>query len=263
MALSRRRHTLRLIDNSDESWREFGEQDPYFGVLTEDKFRKSNLTAETLKEFFDSGEDRVAAVLATLYKQVTPSLPKGDALDFGCGVGRLVIPPAARFSQVSGIDISDAYRSEALSNCQSRNIHNVQFLETLAPLMEREARFDLVHSSIVFNHIPWNRGGPIIQQMFDLLRPGGALAIQIKLSRHRSSFRKAGAWLRRNCLPFNWLVNVARGRPAFEPLIQGNAHPLEELLPLLKQRGASNFHIELEDMAGGHFFATLFCAKVP
>ena len=263
MANSKRRHILNWVDSTDVSWRQFGENDPYFGVLTEEKFRKSNMTAETLKEFFHSGEIRVAAILATLHDHVAPALATGHALDFGCGVARLVIPLSARFDRVTGIDISEAYRSEALNNCNARGINNVEFLDELAPLQASGARFDLVHSSIVFNHIPWARGRLFILQMFDLLRPGGAMAVQVMLSRQRSTLRIAGSWLRRNCLPFNWLVNIFRGRPTFEPLIQGNVYPLEELLPQLKIRGAANFHIELEDTAEGHFFATLFCVKVP
>ena len=265
MGPERARHTggvRSLRDNPDQSWREYGERDPYFGVLTEDKYRRSNLTEETLKEFFASGEALIAATLGILHDHVTGSLQKNDALDFGCGVGRLVIPLASRFANVTGIDISEAYRAEALNNCRSRGINNVQFLEALTPLLESESRFDLVHSSIVFNHIPWARGKDIIAQMFELLRPRGAMAVQVMLNSRTSPLRRAGSWLRRNFLPVNWLVNLARGRPAHEPLMQGNAYPLEEMLPMLKMAGAGNFLIELEKTPGGHVFATVFCVKV-
>ena len=34
---------LGLVDNPDESWRKFGKKDPYFGVLSAERFRKENL----------------------------------------------------------------------------------------------------------------------------------------------------------------------------------------------------------------------------
>lgn len=254
---------LPWIDNPDTSWREYGEQDPYFGVLTEDRFHKAKLTTESLRQFFASGEAHVAAILATLHDHVTSSLQTGDVLDFGCGVGRIVIPFASRFAKVTGIDISQSYRREALKNCRDRGIDNVQFLETLSPLLEANARFDLIHSSIVFNHIPWVRGKEIIVQMFGLLRPGGAMAVQVMINCGNSRIRRAGKWLRRNFLPVHWLVNIIRGRSAFEPLMQGNPYPLGELLPLLKAAGAGIFYIELDTTAAGEVFATLFCSKLP
>ncbi len=252
---------LSWIDNPDKSWREYGEQDPYFGVLTEDRFRKSNLTTEALKDFFASGEAHVAAILKTLHDHVASSLQANDALDFGCGVGRIVIPLASRFANVTGIDISESYRAEALKNCRDRGIDNVRFLETLSPLAETKARFDLIHSSIVFNHIPWARGKAIIIQMFELLRPGGAMAVQVMVSGETSALRHAGKWLRRNFLPANWLMNIIRGRSAFEPLMQGNPYPLGELLPLLKAAGAGIFCVKLDTTDAGEVFATLFCTK--
>jgi hypothetical protein len=41
----------------------FGKDDPYFGVLTAEKFRKKNLDRAALSEFFASGEDHVAHIL--------------------------------------------------------------------------------------------------------------------------------------------------------------------------------------------------------
>ena len=43
---------FRLVDNSDESWREFGRSDPYFGVLSVDRFRAKNLDDAAMAEFF-------------------------------------------------------------------------------------------------------------------------------------------------------------------------------------------------------------------
>lgn len=252
---------LRLIDDSDEAWREYGRTDPYFGVLTDDKFRRNNLTPARLDEFFESGEHHIEKVLTVLHENVTPLVRMGDALDFGCGVGRLILPLASRFESVVGVDISEAYLSEARQNCENRGITNVQLLETLDPLVRTERRFDFVHSSIVFNHIPWGRGKVIISDLFKLLRPGGAMALQVMLRRQAMWFRRLGSWSRRYFLPLNWLMNLAQGRQIFEPLIQGNEYPLQHLLPLLRDLGAGDFHVRLDTTVAGHVFALISCVK--
>src|SRR4051812_40383981 len=103
---------FRLVDDPDESWREFGRSDPYFGVLSTDRFRAKNLDDAALDEFFASGERHVAQLLDAIRNHVLPDPSLNDALDFGCGVGRLVLPLATRYRAVTGIDIADAYIAE-------------------------------------------------------------------------------------------------------------------------------------------------------
>jgi len=147
---------------------------------------------------------------------VTPRL--GDALDFGCGVGRLVLPLAGHFGTVVGVDISDAYLAEAARNRDRKGVTNVEFTDSLDDLAAQRRRFDLVHSYIVFNHIPWARGKALIATLFGLLRPGGVLALHVLHKRHAGRLRRGVSWLRRNFLPLHWLINLGRGRPLKEPL---------------------------------------------
>lgn len=252
---------FRLVDNSDESWRRYGRDDPYFGVLSDDRFRAANLTEQSLNDFFASGEQHVIDVLDTVQLHVSPNLAMQDALDFGCGVGRLVLPLAARFHSVTGVDISDAYIAEAVRNAGRKGLTNIQFAEHLDDLVGTVKRFDLVHSYIVFNHIPWQRGKDIIVGLFGLLRQNGVLAVQILHRRRAGPGRRAISWARRNFLPLHWGINISRRRPVFEPLMQGNEYPLDELLPLLHVLGARHFHIRVEPAQGGDSFAFIFCQK--
>ena len=41
--------------NSDKAWKAYGKKDPYFGVLTHEKFKDKNLNEEHKKEFFATG----------------------------------------------------------------------------------------------------------------------------------------------------------------------------------------------------------------
>jgi len=251
---------FRLVDDPDESWREFGRSDPYFGVLSADRYRAENLDEAALKEFFASGERHVADVLDTIARHLGAA-PAGDALDFGCGVGRLALPLAARFGAVVGVDISEAYIAEAMRNRDRMGLANLQFSGSLETLASQQRQFDLVHSYIVFNHIPWPRGKALIGEMFALLRTNGVMAVHVLHRRHAGRFRRAVSWARRNFLPLHWLINLGRGRPVFEPLMQGNEYPLDELLPYLSGLGARNFHVRIEPVPDGDSFAFIFCAK--
>jgi 2-polyprenyl-3-methyl-5-hydroxy-6-metoxy-1,4-benzoquinol methylase len=251
---------LKLTDDTDKSWREFGRREPYFGVFSAERFRAKNLDDAALGEFFSSGESHVTEILASA-RRIAPSMTNSSALDFGCGVGRLVLPLSSAFQSVTGVDISEDYIAEAKRNCERRGITNTDFSETVEALAARGRRYDLVHSSIVFNHIPWPRGKEIIAAMFGLLNPDGVMAIQI-LHRHKGGLlRRMGRWARRNFLPLNWLFNMARRRPIFEPLMQGNAYPLDTLLPLLAQLGGDHIHVRPEPQPGGASFAFVFCRK--
>jgi SAM-dependent methyltransferase len=252
---------LGLVDNPDESWRKFGKTDPYFGVLTADRFRKENLDEAALSDFFASGEDHVVDILDIARRHVTADLPTGSAVDFGCGVGRLVLPLSRRYTTATGIDISEDYIAEAVRNCCKQGVTNADFAESVEQLASQGRRYDLAHSCIVFNHIPWSRGQHIIAGLYGLLNPGGVMAIQVLHRHKRGSLLRILSWARRSFAPFNWVANVVQKRPVFEPLMQGNAYPLDELLPYLAALGAESIHVRPEATTAGQSFAFIFCGK--
>lgn len=96
-----------------------GMNEPYFGVITHDEFRKSNLTDENRKEFFNSGTAHVESVLKKIREHIGPAFMIKQALDFGCGVRRLVIPLSEITENVTGVDVSDSMLGEAGKNCES------------------------------------------------------------------------------------------------------------------------------------------------
>ena len=251
---------FRLSDNSDASWETFGKTDPYYGVLSADKFRRDNINDETLKEFFQSGEVHVDQTLELVRTHFANSPGRVAALDFGCGVGRLVLPLATRFQHVVGIDISDAYIAEAVNNCSRAGAGNVEFFKTLDALQPRRGTFDFAHSYITFIHIDFERGKKIIEDIVRLLRPGGVAALHIMFRRDIGSARRFLNRLRTTFLPLNWIANVLGGRPAFEPLMQANVYSLDALLSALHQLGVRSSHVEVSHNAG-NWHAYLFVQK--
>ena len=71
----------------DKEWEKFGEKEPYYGVLTQDRFRKEKLDKEQLVDFFKSGQEHVDYILHMIRTWIQPDFSPTRVLDFGCGVG--------------------------------------------------------------------------------------------------------------------------------------------------------------------------------
>ena len=176
---------LFLRNDSDRSWNWFGKNDPYYGVLTDEQFRQGKLTEEALRVFFDSGNAHVERVFNVIAEHFG-DIPLDSCLDFGCGVGRLVIPLARRFKSVAAVDISPAMIAEAKRNCERFDVHNASFHSQIAQI---DTTFDLVHSYIVIQHIPVTRGLRIIDELIGKLRPSGVAFLHISLGRQAGLLR--------------------------------------------------------------------------
>jgi SAM-dependent methyltransferase len=105
------RDTGGRILSTDRDWEKWGSSDPYFGVLSTNRFRQKHLSEETREEFFETGEEHVRMILETLRRVFDPEFTPGKILDFGCGVGRLLIPFARRQSYVVGVRAKAIVRS--------------------------------------------------------------------------------------------------------------------------------------------------------
>ncbi len=107
------------MSNTDRNWCTWAEQDPYYAVLTDPKFRGDAIN-ENRAAFFESGQAFVRHWLHYIEHHFGP-LQRERALDFGCGVGRLTIPLADHFGVVVGLDIAPAMLEEARRNSAGTN----------------------------------------------------------------------------------------------------------------------------------------------
>ena len=48
-----------MARDTDQDWLEYGEFEPYYGVLTHERFLRANLTPDVLEEFWQSGRENV------------------------------------------------------------------------------------------------------------------------------------------------------------------------------------------------------------
>ena len=220
--------------SADRIWERYGEKDPYYAVLTLDRYRLGSI-AENREAFFASGEARVAETLARVEAAIGP-VRRGHALDFGAGVGRLSLPLAGRFDQVSSVDVSSSMLAELARNAAGRtNVTTHGSLDGVAPTL------DFALSLIVLQHIPVERGHEVILGIWDRLAPGGVLALEVPItSRHSRGWHLVRAL--RDRVPFapalQSLWNGLRGRPRHDGGMQMNLYSLSRIGSDLFARGA-------------------------
>ncbi len=105
--------------------------------------------------------------------------PDQDVIEIGCGPGRITRALSGRARTVRAFDVSE----EMVARARELNAHleNVEFLlgdgVSLAPAEDRSA--DVVHSDLVFQHIPDPRITlGYVREMGRVLRPGGIAMFQ-------------------------------------------------------------------------------------
>jgi SAM-dependent methyltransferase len=253
--------------STDQAWRAWGEKDPYFGVITQPKFRRANLTPELLDEFFRSGQKHVDHILAMCKRYVDPQFKPKRALDFGCGVGRLLPALAAQAEAVVGVDISDAMLHEARENCGRLGVGNVTLLPSDDSLSAVEGGFDLVHSTIVLQHINPLRGRDIIAQLVARVLPGGIGALHLTYAKSAHANNHGAPPPRPAAEPpappgwRSWWPRAPLAKkpdaPAADPEMQMNCYPMNDVLFILQRAGVHRFHADFSDH-GGELGMTLY-----
>ncbi|CAN5325851.1 hypothetical protein BH11PSE11_BH11PSE11_29070 [soil metagenome] len=235
--------------DTDGEWEKFGKDDPYFGVVTDEKFRTANLTPANREEFFASGFAYMDGVIANVRRYIDPAFTIGKALDFGCGVGRLVIPLAQRARQVTGVDVSDSMLKEAAKNCEARALGNVVLVKSDDALSRLNGEYDFIHSFIVFQHIPAARGERIFEMLLSRLARGGVGVLHFKYGRDASS-RRLVSFVKRT-IPFaSNFINLFKGREFLAPQIEMNAYDLNRLFLSLQKSGVRDCHTAFTDHEG-------------
>jgi SAM-dependent methyltransferase len=157
-------------------WEDLSVLDPYWGILSEPARRFGRWDREA---FFQTGREAVDALLRDSTRLGFP-LARHDALDFGCGAGRLTQALSRHFERCLGLDISMQMIREArvvtshIGNCRFavHDTADLSFLDT--------SSFDLVLSFIVLQHIPSaDAKARYVAEFVRVLRPGGLVAFQL------------------------------------------------------------------------------------
>lgn len=252
-----------IFNNTDKQWELWGQKDPYRGVLTEDKYNINKLDSETLDNFFDSGSKHIQDVFNYIKEHLDRDFAPKRAIDFGCGVGRLMIPLTKLCQEVVGVDVSSSMLAKASEELQQRRIENFQLIESDDNLSLLNGKFDLIHSHIVFQHIPVKRGEQIISKLLDRLEDGGVGVIQVPYYYKLSFFAKIYRWAAIK-IPYLYLLKrtIKREDISAPPPVQMNCYDLNRLLSILQNKGVNNMYVSLmPDNNDKKFFGAILYFK--
>lgn len=245
--------------NTDKDWEKFGKNDPYYGVVTHEAYRKENLTRNNLECFFKSGQEHIERVIDVLRPCIEPDQRIERAMDFGCGVGRMLIPLSKIADHVTGADVSESMLKEAEKNCLKHSIKNVELIRSDDNLSALKGQFDLIHSFIVFQHIPVKRGLTIFENLIDHLKPGGLMAVHFTYAASKKYYNLI--WLMRKYIPLaKNLINVVKGRSFNAPQMQMNQYDPKKVYDIINLHGLKIINTEPTDHSG-HLGVILYLRK--
>ncbi len=172
--------------DTDQDWRNVASSEPYWGVLSVDRFRGRRLSDKDLSAFFDSGEAYLQYVLDCVKSFLAPGFEIQRGLDFGCGVGRLAIPIARRArGETVGVDVAPEMLKLCAQHAAERNIKNLTLVEGDDALSRVTGTFNFINTFIVLQHIPPDRGLAIISGLLSHLEIGGIGVFQLTYAKAR------------------------------------------------------------------------------
>jgi len=163
------------IKKLKKNWDAFGKTDPLWAILQAADKKGNKWHRE---EFFQSGVSEIDAVMHYIESLAT-SMPRGRALDFGCGVGRLTQALTHYFTQVDGIDIAPSMITLAREYNQHGDKCTYHLNEASNLRLFADNSFDFIYSNITLQHMEPRYAKQYIQEFIRVLTPQGLLVFQL------------------------------------------------------------------------------------
>lgn len=250
-----------MKSESIRNWKEWGKKDPYYGVLSEEKFRMQHLSDRAIGEFFETGESYASESRKRVLQCFGADISKGNVLDFGCGVGRLAIPFAKMTGkEVWGIDISDDIIARANDHKQALGLDHLKLTTYNGKELKDLPSFDFINSYIVFQHIEPKLGMKLMRQLLDHTQEGGIFQVQVTFGHRLPWSAYANFFLRTRFQPYNFLYSSLKHRTfCQEAVMQMNHYSPDKLFRLFSDY-SSEVKVEFTDH-GGHLGAFYLLQK--
>lgn len=184
------------FSSAKKNWEGLAKRDPLWAICTHPgKIREK----WSENDFFLTGQKEINFLFDYLkYRNI--NLPDHElVLEFGCGVGRLLRALYPHFNSLCGVDISPTMIEKAgLLNREYLDKITFQTLqEPLRDLVDAGS-VSLVISLIVFQHIPPGHSSRYLDDLMQLMKPGGLFIFQLitKDIRHRRWLKKIRSFIR-------------------------------------------------------------------
>jgi ubiquinone/menaquinone biosynthesis C-methylase UbiE len=226
------------------------EDEPYFTVLTDPKFLRTNLTDETRREFFAGGEALVDFMWRTIQLRLSPDFGPTAILEYGCGAGRLALPLARRAARragvVTAVDRSPAMLRTAQFEAESQGVQNIVFCEP-DELFAQTNRFDFLVCYLVLQRMPPRDGLALVRRLIERIVPGGIGVFQFPYRTEASALVSGSRWLREHVPGANAVVNTLRGQAGSQPFTPTHTYRTEDVLKIFDATDAPAAYLTLED----------------
>ncbi len=183
----------KLFERTTQQWNELGDFEPYWSVITHNKYRSDSINSEIIDEFYESGKHACHRIIQTLIRNGRIGSEE-DALgleltEIGCGCGRVTKSISQRFKHVNAYDISAGNLRIARDAIDS---DNVEFkLVSSMDAYNELPKTDVVYSILVLQHNVPPVSKYILTKLLDSLRPEGIGIFQIPSYLKDYSFKYA------------------------------------------------------------------------
>ena len=192
-----------------------------------------NITPTSRQEFFASGEQYVNEIFGVISSNIDGGFSPSLGIDFGCGVGRIVIPLSKRCGRVIGVDVSPSMIVEAKRNCVLFNVTNVDFVNELAKI---EQKVDFINTYTVLQHIRKDIGMDIIDEFIEKLNPSGIACIQFPYFSRRSMMKRILKPIVDRSGLARKMYNAIIMKDAKAPYMMSTDYDITEILRLLSEK---------------------------
>jgi SAM-dependent methyltransferase len=233
----------KLFKHMESVWSKYGKEDPYYSVLTNEIFKKSNINKKNVEEFYHSSNSDFDFINSALKRNYIELKKDSTVLDFGCGLGRVGLRFVENDHPYIGVDISRPHLTQAEKYFSEMNFKNYEFI-LLEKFFQQTEIADLVFSLIVLQHNPPPVIALLIEQMCDALRPGGTLIFQVPT--------------RLNGYRFNTSDYVSN--PPNHGVMEMHAFPQKEIFKILRNHKCTPVEVFEADMIGPIGESTIFVA---
>jgi len=229
-----------MTRDTDRDWTKLATEHPYWAVLSVEEFRGEELDEEKKARFFQSGREQIARTINVVHRHFQSNYRIIRGLDFGCGVGRLLLPIAERADQAVGVDVAPDMRERCRRNLEAANLGNATVVASDDALSQVEGLFNFVNTVIVIQHIPPERGIRILARLLALIEPGGVGSIQFTYAKERRFFPyevSRGRFYRRDGTTLHDLVPIGEEPP--EGTITMFDYDLNQVMPMVAEMAAA------------------------
>lgn len=161
-----------------KAWEFLGEERAHRSVLTYEAFHPENLK-DSIDSFWASGEAEARATVRMLAQNGFSACREAVCVEYGCGVGRVMVNFAEHFNTVHGYDISRNHLHHARARADELGRKNITFHECASDVLAAIVPCDFFYSLIVLQHNPPPVIVALLRRALSALKPNGIAVFQL------------------------------------------------------------------------------------